>query len=190
MEYENWVLFAFAIFVASASPGPNVLIVLTNSFSYGARGAIFTILGNIFCLFFIALLAAVGVGSLISSAPVAYTVMKISGGVYLGWIGLNLILRTFEKRRLTGEIDIEGQVFDRQPFSFFSEAFVISASNPKSILFLSAVFPQFIENSEPLAEQFMVMFATIIFIVATIHSVYALAASKLKTRKINWIRSP
>ncbi len=185
MSYESLVLFALAVFVASASPGPNVLIVLTNSFSYGMRGASLTILGNISCLFCIALLAAFGVGSIVSFAPLAYIGMKIAGGIYLGWIGLKLILRTFKKQNLTSELNIERQIADRGSISFFAEAFLVSASNPKSILFLSAVFPQFIDNSKPLATQFLVMFAVMIFIVSCIHSFYALAASKLRTRKIS-----
>lgn len=185
MEFQTWIYFALAIFVASVSPGPNVLIVLTNSFSYGVRGASFTILGNICCLFFVALLAAVGVGSIISSTPIAYTVMKIAGGAYLAWIGLKLILRTFEKTDSADKLSIEKQIAKRKTISFFWEAFLVSASNPKSILFLSAVFPQFIDNAVPLTPQFLVMFATIILIVTTIHSGYALATSKLRTRQFS-----
>jgi len=185
LEYEQIVLFAVIIFVASVSPGPNVLIVLTNSISYGMRGASFTILGNISCLFCIALLAAFGVGSIISSTPVAYIAMKIVGGIFIGWIGFKLILRTFKKQNSTSELNIERQIADRGSISFFSEAFLISASNPKSILFLSAVFPQFIDNTKPLVTQFLVMFSVIIFIVSSVHIFYALIASKLITRKIS-----
>ncbi len=66
----------------------------------------------------------------------------------------------------------------------FLQAFVISASNPKSILFLTAVFPQFLNVEAAIVPQFAIMFATIIGLVSFIHGVYAFAAVSLRERPL------
>lgn len=184
MDLSVWVFFAMAILVASVSPGPNVLIVVMNSARFGRYGAVWTILGNLTCLFFIAALASVGVGAALATAPVAYLIMKIAGGVYLAWVGIKLIKTSFGQMASAGVIEttVVGERPSRK--ELFLQAFVISASNPKSILFLTAVFPQFLNVEAAIVPQFAVMFATIIGLVSFIHGVYAFAAVSLRERPL------
>lgn len=185
MAIEVWALFALAITVASFSPGPNVLIVVINTLAHGPRGALFTIAGNLVCLFCVAFLAAVGVGSMIAAAPFAFTTMKIAGGLYLAWLGYKMIRSSFGPQ---SQINIDQSRSSKKSASataLMSEAFLVSASNPKAILFLSAVFPQFLDNSVSLVPQFTIMFVTIIFLVSLIHSFYAVLASSMRNRPIS-----
>ena len=66
-----------------------------------------------------------------------------------------------------------------------SEAFLVSASNPKAILFLSAIFPQFLNPELPMVPQFAVMFTTIIVIVSIIHGTYGLLAVSFRDRPLS-----
>jgi homoserine/homoserine lactone efflux protein len=185
MELSIWLLFAFAITAASLSPGPNVLIVVLNTLRYGSRGAVFTIMGNLVCLFLVALLASVGVGAAIATAPLAFQIMKIAGGLYLAWIGYKIIRSSFGPQQ---ELDVSGAEKTVQEVSgmrLFGEAFLVSASNPKSILFLTAIFPQFLDVSAPLTVQFPIMFVTIIGLVSVIHGTYAYLAISLRQRSIS-----
>ncbi len=169
MIFETWALFTFAILVASVSPGPNVLIVIINTLKHGARGAVLTMLGNLCTLFAIALLAALGVGALLKTAPLAYSIMKVAGGAYLIWMGIKIIHSSFANM---GKLDLNTSNVSqgtRSRWSIFTEAVLVSASNPKAILFLSAIFPQFLDVTQPIAPQFMLMFATIIAAVGLIH---------------------
>jgi len=178
MELESWLLFASIITLASVSPGPNVLAVVLHTIDAGARGAISTIIGNLIALFTIAFAAATGVGALLHAAPDVFMAMKIAGGLYLMWMGIKMLKCSFgslsplklPSKRQTESKSIEYSV----------RAMLISYSNPKSILFLSAVFPAFLDTTSPIVPQFAVMFLTIITIVMAIHGGYALVALRMR----------
>ncbi len=180
MEISNWLMFASIITLASVSPGPNVLAVVVNTLSDGVRGAIFTIIGNLIALFTIALVAALGVGALLQSAPSVFSVMKLAGGVYLAWMGFKMLKGSFslmppidvaDEKRISEKSNALGLIF---------RAMLISYSNPKSILFLSAVFPALLTTTGSTSIQFGVMFLTIISLVTVIHGFYAILALRLR----------
>ncbi|MFT5258829.1 MAG: homoserine/homoserine lactone efflux protein [Saprospiraceae bacterium] len=176
MSFSTWALFFLTITAASISPGPNVLLVIMNTLKHGIRGAAFTVLGNLTALLFIALLAAIGVGTVIKALPYAYTIMKWVGGFYLIWMGFKLIKNTFKSvEKSTTSTHSKRTTSSEQVTSktIFVEAIAVSASNPKAILFLTAIFPQFISIDKPISPQFAIMFASIIMSVMLIHGAYA-----------------
>lgn len=178
MEFNSWLLFASIILLASISPGPNVIAVIMHTIDAGARGAISTITGNLVALFTIAGAAAVGVGALLHAAPSVFMAMKIAGGLYLAWMGIKMIKSSFGTM---GLLNISSEVkTETKSIEYSIRAMLISYSNPKSILFLSAVFPTFLDNSSPIAPQFAVMFLTIITIVMAIHGTYAFIAFRMR----------
>ena len=178
MDFNSWLLFASIITLASISPGPNVLAVVMHTIDAGARGALATIIGNLVALFTIALAAAVGVGALLHAAPNVFMAMKIAGGLYLAWMGIKMIKSTFNPM---GPLGISSEKSTRtKSIEYSVRAMLISYSNPKSILFLSAVFPTFLDNSSTIAPQFVAMFLTIITIVLTIHGTYAFVALRMR----------
>lgn len=185
MAAHSWFLFSLAILMASISPGPNVLIVVVNALRHGSFGARWTIIGNLCCLFCVALLASVGVGTAIAATPVAYQIMKIAGGIYLAWLGFKLIRSSFGAVAgidLSDAAKTKGGATAR---GLFAEAFLVSASNPKSIIFLTAIFPQFLNIEAPIVPQFAVMFVTLVVIVSIIHAGYAVFAVSMRDRPVS-----
>lgn len=185
MPIDAWPLFALAILIASVSPGPNVFIVMVHALRHGWRASLFTIGGNIACLLLIAMLAALGVGALIQAQPVLYFALKMLGAGYLIWMGASILWRSLQRQEGAGIAGLDDVVIADAPpnrLKLAGEAFLVSASNPKSVIFLSAVFPQFLDPTKALAPQFAVMFVTIIIIVTTIHVSYAAGASALRHR--------
>jgi threonine/homoserine/homoserine lactone efflux protein len=187
MDLNHWILFSSIILLASISPGPNVVAVIVQALESGFKGAAYTILGNLIALFTIALAAAVGVGTLLQAAPDVFSVMKLAGGAYLAWMGIKMLNNSFKK---IPSIDLNSglhsarkQVNSRR--SLIVKAMLISYSNPKSILFLSAVFPAFLVQGEPVPLQFTVMFMTIITMVVFIHGSYGLLALRMKDRLVS-----
>ena len=155
-----------------------MLAVVMHTIDAGARGAISTIIGNLVALFTIALAAAVGVGALLHAAPNVFMSMKIAGGLYLAWIGIKMIKSSFNPM---GPLDISSEKSAQtKSIEYSVRAMLISYSNPKSILFLSAVFPTFLDNSSAITPQFVAMFLTIITIVLTIHGTYAFVALRMR----------
>jgi len=185
MDLANWIIFSSIITLASISPGPNVIAVIVQALESGLRGAFYTILGNLIALFTIALAAALGVGALLEAAPSVFNVMKLAGGAYLAWMGFKMLKSSFNKmptiNLAKADSDKLEQVSKR---SLIIKAMLISYSNPKSILFLSAVFPAFLNQSEPVPLQFGIMFMSIILIVSSIHAAYALLALRMKSRLV------
>ena len=182
MEFSSWLLFTSMVIAATISPGPNVLIVILHSLQHGYKAAIYTIFGNVTALFIYALISAVGVGTLLQTYPQYLIFFRLVGAAYLIYLGLRMI-----SANLTTKVkpEIQQQKTAATPAKppkakLFKAALYCSLSNPKSILFFSSIFPQFIRPDVDAIPQFAVMFATIIVSVGTIHMVYAFSAEKSK----------
>lgn len=170
MNIEMWLMFFLAYLVTTLSPGPNVLLVLKNSIQLGWKSAFITVLGNLTCQLMVVCLVAVGVGKLIQELPLWFVAMKLIGGAYLVYLGIKS-LRSSRKSCFSRTIEKPPTV--KSSGSLFFEAFLVSASNPKTLIFLSAFLPQFLDINHPAYEQFAIMFITICVIVTTVHLGYS-----------------
>lgn len=179
MTFHVWTVFFLAYLVTTLSPGPNVLLVLKNSIQFGWKSAFITILGNLSCQFIIVCLVALGVGALLQTLPTWFLVMKIMGGTYLIYLGIKA-LRSNKKSAFDA---LETKVTQTKTGgALFIEAFFVSASNPKTLIFLSAFLPQFLTLGSPAYQQFSVMFVTICAIVTSVHIGYAFGIARLGKR--------
>ncbi|WP_320170507.1 LysE family translocator [Maridesulfovibrio sp.] len=178
MNIETWAMFFLAYLVITLSPGPNVLLVMKNSIRYGWKSAFVTVCGNLICQLLIVCLVAVGVGQLLSALPFWFVVMKTLGGAYLIYLGIkNLFLsRKAENRPMEKEAESAKITSSRR---LLIEAFCVSASNPKTLIFLSAFLPQFLDTAHPAYEQFAVMYITIFCIVTGVHLGYSYLTSSV-----------
>ncbi|WP_070965673.1 LysE family translocator [Vibrio sonorensis] len=172
MSIDTWMLFCLAYLVTTLSPGPNVLLVLKNSVQYGWTSATIAILGNLMCQMIIVVLVAVGVGELLQQLPFWFVVLKVLGGLYLIYLGIKnlLALRHSTPTHLPTSSEERSTKTRSQ---MFWEAFFVSASNPKTVIFLSAFLPQFLDTEKAYNLQFAIMFASISVIVAVVHLCYA-----------------
>jgi homoserine/homoserine lactone efflux protein len=181
MRTEAIIGFATLIGIATCSPGPNVLAVISQALRHGLRGAALAILGNLLALLLVASAAAFGIGGLIKAFPDAFTVMKLAGALYLIWVGWSALRASFGPA--AGAVPEDGP--DAGEAAIVLKTLLISLSNPKSVLFLSAVFPTFLDPSAAIAPQFAIMFAIIIAIVGAVHSSYAFVALRMRSRLIS-----
>lgn len=170
MPLHTWTLFAAAYLATTISPGPNVLLVIRNTVRYGRKGTAPTIAGNLIAQLAVVMLAALSVGAVLTALPAVFIGMKVAGAAYLIYLGIKQIGR---KKARTERLDPAAPdgTFDR--WQVFREALLISGSNPKTLIFLSAFMPQFVAHDRPLVVQFIVMYATIACIVAVVHTVYS-----------------
>ena len=181
MNIEMWLLFFSAYLVITLSPGPNVLLVIKNALKHGYKAASITVVANLFCQLVIIISIAFGSGALLANSPKLFLALKVVGGLYLIYVGLkglfNKSVRSKLKIRETEEITAA--------FSYGKlgkEAFIVSASNPKTVIFLSAFLPQFLSAESPVALQFSIMFITIALIVSMVHFVYSYIARNLNKK--------
>ncbi|HCG8548648.1 TPA: LysE family translocator [Vibrio parahaemolyticus] len=171
MSLETWAMFFLAYIIVTLSPGPNVLLVVKNSVQYGAWSALATVFGNLFCQLIIVGLVAVGVGELLTRLPIWFSIMKCAGGFYLIYLGI----KSFRQARKSSFVLTNTDVIssNKSSIALFKEAFLVSASNPKTMIFLSAFLPQFLDTNHSYLGQFVVMYLSICVIVMSIHLAYA-----------------
>ena len=154
MQLHTLVAFAAVAAVAILSPGPATLLALRNSMAWGPRTAVWSTLGNVCGLFCLSAAAMLGLGVLLQSSAVLFGVVKLLGAGYLFYVGI---------RQLTGRgvtlVPAEGDAPLAPPrrARLFGEALLTASTNPKPILFFTALFPQFLDAHAALLPQFLVL---------------------------------
>ncbi|WP_432468325.1 LysE family translocator [Agarivorans sp. Z349TD_8] len=179
MDLHLWLMFCLAYLITTLSPGPNVLLVLKNSIQRGWQSAFITILGNLSCQAIIVYLVAIGIGQLIQALPFWFMVMKLLGGIYLIYLGIKSLRSLNVSSHTSPSPKPQSQ---RSLWALFIEAFSVSASNPKTLIFLSAFLPQFLNTEQATEGQFYLMFISIGCIVTSVHLSYAYAIGYLGKR--------
>ena len=151
---ENYLLFTLIATVTILSPGPGVLLTLTNSIRYGFFGAIGGIVGIAFGTFIVAGLSATSVGVILATSAMAFTVMKYIGAAYLIYLGIKLwrspVTKLDTSGRTAGNIKVQ-----------FLEGLTIQLTNPKAVFFFMSIFPQFVDfSSSQYVSKFFILVVT------------------------------
>ncbi|WP_211826712.1 LysE family translocator [Kistimonas asteriae] len=157
MTLELWVYYTLAILVLTASPGPSVLLCLTTSVTDGFKSAIYTALGSLTAIVGIITLSFTGLGLVISTSELAFNIIKWTGAAYLIYLGIRALTSSQQSYDIS---DSKSASSPRKPGSLFLSGFIVGASNPKAIVFFTALFPQFITPSASLVMQYLVFVIT------------------------------
>lgn len=156
MSFENWILFVIVSLIASMTPGPSILSVITFSVYNGTKKSIPIILGVLSGLFLLATLAILGLGALLESSIALFKVLQYIGSAYLLYLGVKLF---FTK---AGNIPNEETYNQNNNFrKLYFQGLGVSLVNPKAIGFFSAMFLPFINPDKSPIFQFIILFATL-----------------------------
>jgi threonine/homoserine/homoserine lactone efflux protein len=131
--------FVLASFILVVVPGPSVLFVISRGVALGRKAAVLTVLGNEIGLFLQVLLVAAGIGSLVERSVVAYEVLRVAGAVYIVYLGVQAVRH---RRSLSTVLDVTATRSSRH---IVREGFIVGITNPKAIVFFTAVLPQFVD---------------------------------------------
>lgn len=127
--------------VLTATPGPDNLMVLSMGMSRGRRAGIAFGLGCALGCLSHTLLAVVGISALVAASPVAFTALKVAGGAYLLWMGV-------QAWRHAGAVRVGGEAAAETPLRrLFVKGLIANAINPKVVLFFLSFLPQFVVAS-------------------------------------------
>lgn len=171
MSFETWAAFAVASAIMLAIPGPTILLVVSYALSHGRRVASATVAGVALGDFTAMTASMLGVGALLATSATLFTVLKWIGAAYLVYLGIKLW------RAPVGDGAVPQAEKETNARRIFLHAYVVTALNPKSIIFFVAFLPQFLEPAAPALTQ-MVVFETTFVILATLNAAaYALLAS-------------
>jgi threonine/homoserine/homoserine lactone efflux protein len=169
-------VFVAASLVLLVIPGPAVLFIVARSGAQGRRAGLVSVLGVHTASIVHVFAAVAGLSALVVASSVAFTAVKLVGGVYLIYLGLKSI-RAARHASATAAPTI------RPERRLFAEAFVISLLNPKVALFFLAFLPQFVERGHgPIWSQTLALGAVYILLGLCSDSMYALIGAHLGAR--------
>lgn len=178
MDIHSILTYSLVAGIAIASPGPATLMALNNSLTYGAKSTLWSSLGNVSGLFCISAAAMLGLGALILSSEWIFSAVKILGAGYLFYLGAKNLLKT--NPTLSDNPQVPMRVSSPSPMKLFKSAFLTAVTNPKAVLFFTALFPQFIDRHSTLVPQFLVLTLIFMTLSALSLTLYALLASQTK----------
>lgn len=184
---ESLLAFVALASVLVAIPGPSVLFIVGRALQHGRRGALLSVLGNAGGFVVHAVLVAAGVGALVAASATAFTVLKIAGGIYLVYLGLQAIRHRRDGLGDPSVVDLDDEAFP--PLSVrraLSESFLVGVANPKTLVFMVAVLPQFVDPARgPAWPQILELGVVFALMAVLVDSVWALAAARAR----GWIAS-
>ncbi len=176
MSLDHWLAFTAASAILLAIPGPTILLVISYALGHGRRSAGATVAGVALGDFTAMTASMLGLGALLAASAAVFTVLKWVGALYLIYLGIRLWRAPIAE----GQQGKEGETAGR-PHRIFLHAYVVTALNPKSIIFFVAFLPQFLDLSRPAAGQ-MVIFEATFLILATLNAAtYALMAAMARS---------
>lgn len=173
MSLEHWLAFVAASAVLLAIPGPTILLVISYSLSHGRKVASATVAGVALGDFTAMTASMLGLGALLATSALLFTVLKWVGAAYLIYLGIKLWRSPVAGQAVRTDEDAPAV----RPFKVFLHTYAVTALNPKSIVFFVAFLPQFLDLAKPLFFQ-MAVFEVTFLALATINaSLYGLLAS-------------
>lgn len=179
MTFEWWLTYLITTIILSLSPGSGAINTMTTAISYGYRKTFSSIAGLQAGLIIHIILVGVGLGTLFSRSVLAFEILKWAGAAYLIWLGI-------QQWRAAGAIDLKTQGKSQSGSKVFKRAVLVNLTNPKSIVFLAALFPQFIDPAQPQVIQYLVLGITTVVVDIIVMIGYA----TLATRIAIWIKEP
>jgi homoserine/homoserine lactone efflux protein len=177
MDLHVWLTYFAAAWVIAISPGSGAVLSMSHGLAYGVGRAGATIVGLQLGLAVILLVAGVGVGALLLASATAFTVVKFAGAGYLIWLGLKQWRSHVSTTLASGEhVPVQAGVPSAR--ERFVTGFFTNVTNPKGIVFMVAVLPQFIDPQRPLWLQLLVLLVTTIAVDLVVMHGYAFLASR------------
>ena len=176
MSFELWAAFAVASAVLLAVPGPTVMLVVSYALSRGKRSGWATVPGVALGDFTAMTASLLGAGAVLAASATLFTVLKLAGAAYLVWLGIKL----WRARPVLDDLQDVGGT--KSQAAMFWNAYVVTALNPKSIVFFVAFVPQFVDPGAPLLPQFVILEATFLVLAAANVAVWAVMAGQMRSR--------
>jgi homoserine/homoserine lactone efflux protein len=173
MHISLYLCFVLASTILMLIPGPNVSLIVANSIAYGTRYGLLTVAGTS---------SAIVLQLALTTLGLAATLDVLAGWFeWIRWIGVAYLLYIGIRQWIAAPVDLTRT--RPQPRSFRTIAmrgFLISLTNPKTLLFYSAFFPQFLSPDAPIAPQVAVLSLTFLGIAAGLDSAWALLAGRVR----------
>ncbi|MBJ7349351.1 MAG: homoserine/homoserine lactone efflux protein [Rhodococcus sp.] len=172
MSWSVWLAFLGASIVISLSPGAGAIASMSTGLRYGLRRGYWNIFGLQIGLLVQIGIVAVGLGAVLANSALAFTAIKWFGVAYLVYLGIR------QWRSAPSEVVDAPAVADRGT-TMLARGFLVNASNPKAVVFMVAVLPQFLDPTRPLITQYLAIAATMVVVDMLVMTGYTSLASRV-----------
>lgn len=179
MSWQTLGFFLVTAFVLSMTPGPNMLLAMSLGLRYGVRRAAWGGLGMCVALTTLATLSVLGLGALLQASEPAFLTVKWLGVGYLVWLGIASWRAPTEPGATGGN---GAAVEEGSALRLFLRGLLVAFSNPKALVFMAALFPQFIEPSAPLGPQLAALVAIMVVVEFGWIMAYATGGNSIASR--------
>lgn len=181
MPLDTWLAFFVASWLISLSPGAGAISCMSAGMRFGYRRALPNIVGLELGILFVLAVVATGLGAVLAASTAAFTAVKWLGVGYLVWLGIQqwrapAISPDMEAAAATGS----------GAKALLLRGFLVNATNPKGLLFMLAVLPQFIDPARPQLIQYVICGSTLLFTDLVVMSGY----TGLAARALRLLRAP
>jgi threonine/homoserine/homoserine lactone efflux protein len=173
MSLHLWWLYVTAVFLISATPGPNMLHVMSQSIRHGPRRALATMAGLMSAVLLCLFASALGLGAVLKASPRLFDVLRYAGVAYLVWLGIKAW------RAPVGGGAGDSATRTHSLRALYGTGLLTGLANPKLIVFAAALFPQFIELHRPFWTQLGILIASFVVIESFWYAMYALGGARL-----------
>lgn len=189
MDVHTWTLFAGVALIAIVSPGPAILLAVSNALSYDLKVVALSSLGNILGLFTLSSAAMLGLGVVLHTSATLFLGFKVLGAIYLIYIGIKQF-RSFGNA--FKNLHVSRKKSKKELFGIFKKGYLVCVTNPKPIIFFTAIFPLFTDIHSAVLPQFLILTFTFMAFSFMILLLYAYFAKSMKSwfissPKASWV---
>lgn len=181
MQPDLWLAFVGAAIAISVSPGAGAVQSMATGLNHGLSRGYWSIAGLQIGLMLQLVVVAVGLGAAVAQSPVVFTVIKWLGVAYLIYLAVRQWRTT--PADLTEQVSSDG---DGGRLSLLARGFLVNATNPKGMVFMLAVVPQFVVPTSRLLPQYLTLAATMVAVDLIIMGAYTGLAARL----LGWLQTP
>lgn len=173
MSFSFFAIFLTTVLVASITPGPSMLLALNHGIAFGWRRSLSTAWGNVCATALQCLVSFAGLGFILAQAAWVFSAIRYAGAAYLVYLGGRLLFG-FEDALVGDGLAAEPRR------NLFRQAFVVTASNPKAVVFFSALFPQFFSDGNLSLAKATVMLVAVLVTTFACMMLYATAGARIQ----------
>lgn len=176
MTFDSFLAYFLILFIATITPGPNMLLAINHGVNYGLAKTIYSCLGNLSGNLLMALVSILGLGAILITSGLIFNIIKWIGIIYLVFIGLKLFFDPSRSELHCNNFQLSKT---KKKYSLFLDGFLIAIGNPKGILFFTALFPQFINAKHATIKIFLLIFITLGIVAFGCYMLYAISGVRL-----------
>lgn len=181
MELHVWAGFFLANLIVSLAPGPGAVAAMNAGLVHGSRGGWRLVAGLQLALLLQLSAVALGAGTLLAASETTFRLLRWVGAAYLVWLGLSQLWSVWRQNH-AASLPTESW----PATGLLWRGVLVNLSNPKAVLFMAALVPQFIDPARPLAPQYGLIAVTMCGVDALVMGAYASLAARLRP----WLESP